>query len=59
MERYYEKKERRSGATRICKQHSCKTPLNRYNDSDYCTVHRMEFSSMDRENLLKELNAIG
>lgn len=35
MEKYYEKKAIKNGATRLCK--SCKSMLSRYNDSNVCS----------------------
>lgn len=35
MEKYYEKKAIRNGATRECKK--CRTQLSRYNDTPMCT----------------------
>jgi len=35
MEKYYEKKAIKNGATRICK--SCKTKLSRYNQQSVCS----------------------
>ena len=36
MEKYYEKKERRKGGKRVCKNKGCLTVLNRYNDLEVC-----------------------
>lgn len=36
MEKYYEKKERRGGAKRICATPGCTTQLSRYNASKIC-----------------------
>jgi hypothetical protein len=35
MQKYYEKKAIKNGATRLCK--SCKSMLSRYNDSNVCS----------------------
>ena len=36
MEKYYERKARRQGAVRRCKNPECDTKLSRYNDSWLC-----------------------
>lgn len=38
MEKYYERKNRRKGGTRICSSSGCATILNRYNDSEICAL---------------------
>jgi hypothetical protein len=38
MEKYYQRKERRKGARRVCVSTGCSTALNRYNDSEICAV---------------------
>ena len=52
MERYYEKKARRTGGQRECKSITCTTRLNRYNDSDYCASCSAKRSGSDRNSLL-------
>lgn len=46
MDRYYEKKEIRSGVERTC--HSCETKLSRYNFEDYCSIHERIAPLFDR-----------
>lgn len=36
LDRYYEKKERRSNKTRVCKNKGCATILSIYNDENIC-----------------------
>lgn len=50
MERYYEKKARKSGGERTCK--TCTTKLSRYNESEYCTVCEQKNAGVDKEFLL-------
>lgn len=38
MERYYEKKDRRNGASRKCKNTCCGARLSRYNEDDECSL---------------------
>lgn len=38
LNRYYEKKERRSSKQRVCKNKHCSTVLSRYNDEDICEL---------------------
>lgn len=37
MDKYYERKERRGGAKRVCATPSCSTLLSRYNESKICS----------------------
>lgn len=37
MEKYYERKDRRGGAKRVCDGVNCSTLLSRYNESKYCS----------------------
>lgn len=36
LDRYYERKERRSSKKRVCKNTGCTTILSRYNDENIC-----------------------
>lgn len=38
MERYYERKQKRSGQRRVCNGNGCDTLLSRYNDGDLCSM---------------------
>ena len=38
MEKYYQRKERRKGGLRVCGSTGCITILNRYNDSEICSL---------------------
>jgi len=38
MEKYYQRKERRKGGSRICSSRTCSTVLNRYNDTEVCSL---------------------
>lgn len=38
MEKYYQRKERRKGGRRVCVSTDCSTILNRYNDSEICSL---------------------
>lgn len=38
MEKYYQRKERRKGGRRVCSSNGCATVLNRYNDSEVCSL---------------------
>jgi hypothetical protein len=52
MEKYYERKERRGGAKRICKTPGCQTKLSRYNASKYCATCEAEADNKAKEELL-------
>jgi hypothetical protein len=43
LDRYYENKDRLSGATqKVCKRKGCKTILSRYNKEDICEAHKVD-----------------
>lgn len=58
LDRYYEKKERRSNKTRVCKNKDCNTVLSIYNDENICEacktnrlIDRLVSWGWDREKL--------
>lgn len=53
MENYYEKKARRQGFKRICKNVGCNTKLSRYNDKDICQKCEAAESAANRADLIR------
>lgn len=58
LDRYYEKKERRSSKKRVCKNKDCSTILSRYNDENICEpcktkrlINRLVSWGWDRDKL--------
>jgi uncharacterized Zn finger protein (UPF0148 family) len=56
MEKYYEKKAIRNGATRKCKK--CGTSLSRYNESQTCSLCEKKNGLESRSKLLGAINEI-
>lgn len=56
MEQYYEKKARRQGHIRVCKNADCNTRLSRYNDSNEC---QRCASAKETERRKQLLNLVG
>jgi len=55
MAEYYERKNRRSGAVRICTGVGCQTILSRYNDSKKCAKCASLEDKSGNEKLLESL----
>jgi hypothetical protein len=56
MEKYYEKKAIRNGATRLCT--NCKISLSRYNQSDVCSLCEKDNGKASKNKLLGMINEI-
>jgi hypothetical protein len=56
MEKYYEKKAIKNGASRPCK--SCNTQLSRYNESKICLACEKKKSSENKKNVLRMINEV-
>jgi hypothetical protein len=56
MEKYYEKKAIRQGASRGCKK--CGSQLSRYNDTPLCASCQKKIDVTQRSNLLGRINEI-
>lgn len=56
MEKYYEKKEIRSGKLRKCAK--CKTKLSRYNQNDVCSTCEKNINLTNKSKLLGMLDEI-
>jgi hypothetical protein len=56
MEKYYEKKAIRNGASRICKK--CKTKLSRYNQNDVCSTCEKNVAIDSRNAIWSILNEL-
>jgi hypothetical protein len=53
MEKYYERKARRAGAERKCKNPDCDVKLSRYNDSWICGKCERKAGEEARQRLLR------
>jgi hypothetical protein len=56
MEKYYEKKAIRGGATRLCKK--CNLPLSRYNQSIVCSSCEKNSGLKNKNKLMGMINEI-
>ena len=56
MEKYYEKKAIRQGASRGCKK--CGSQLSRYNDTPLCASCQKKIDVSQRSNILDRINEI-
>lgn len=61
LDKYYEKKERKSNKKRICKNKNCKTILSIYNEEDICEpckterlINRLSSWGWDEEKLRED-----
>lgn len=52
MDQYYERKERKRGAQRICASDGCETRLSRYNEKKVCQKCEAGAKSATRQDLL-------
>lgn len=57
-QKYYDKKARLAGKSRICKTHGCKTPLSRYNEDDICSKCEKEKEIKFRNTIFKDLGIV-
>lgn len=53
MENYYERKARRQGFKRVCRENDCETELSRYNDDTICQRCASKKNSQQRAKLLQ------
>ena len=56
MDKYYERKAIRNGASRPCKK--CKAQLSRYNKSNICSVCEKSLSIENRKKIMGFINEI-
>jgi hypothetical protein len=56
MEKYYEKKAIKNGATRLCKR--CKIALSRYNQSSVCSLCEKNNGTDNKNKILGMINEI-
>jgi hypothetical protein len=57
-QKYYDKKARLAGKSRICKTSGCKTPLSRYNENDMCSKCEAKAEAKIRNSIFKDLGIV-